>query len=95
MKGLRKRQLHHRAKRNADPLPMKDPRIIIESLEHLKLSKRPPTNLLNGFLDTNNHIRDLLFEHIDELTSRGQSFPKAVRMGLGKLSEFPIIFLIR
>ena len=95
MKGLRKRQLDHRAKRNANPLPMKDPRIIIESLEHLKLSKRPGINLFNGFLDPNNHIGDVLFEEIDELTSRGQSFPEAVGMGLGEMPEFPIIFLIR
>lgn len=95
MKGLRKRQLHLSAKRNANPLPMKDPRIVIEPLEHLKLSKRPGTNLFNGFLDSNNHIGDVLFEEIDELPTRGLSFPEAVGMGLGEMPQFPIIFLIR
>jgi hypothetical protein len=76
-------------------LPMEDSWIIIESLKYLKLSKGPRMYLFNRLLDPHNHIRYVLLEEVDVLPCRSNRFSVFVGMGLGKLSEFPVVLFFR
>lgn len=66
-------------------LPMKDLRVIIESLDHFDLIECPAVYFFQGLMYPNHNIRDALFEEIDVLLLANNHFFIFIRVALPEL----------
>ena len=76
-------------------LPVEDLRIIVQTLNNFNSGKVPAVYLLDRLFDAHHHIRNALFEEIDESSLGMTHLVEFVRVALLEISQLPVVMFAR